>query len=83
MNSFTFFEEYYELIKYLNEEDRLALYDAIFKYMFENIDTEFKGLNKGIWINLKRPLSISKIKGNNGKIKKKSNQNQKEIKKVV
>lgn len=80
MNSFTFFEEYHELIKYLNNEDRLQLYDAIFKYMFEDEDTEFNGLNKGIWINLKRPLSISKIKGNNGKIKKKSKQNQKEIK---
>ena len=80
VNSFTFFEEYYELIKYLKEEDRLLLYDAIFKYMFEDEETEFNGLNKGIWINLKRPLSVSKIKGKNGKIKTKSNENQKEIK---
>ena len=66
MNSFTFYHNYYELIKYLNNEDRLALYDAIFKYMFEEEDTEFDGLNKGIWTNLKMPLNTSKKQYLNG-----------------
>ena len=84
MNGFTFFKEYYELIKYLDNEDRLLMYDAILKYMFEDEETTFEGLKNGIWINLKRPLLISKNKGKNSKriikTKVKSNKNQKEIK---
>jgi len=87
MKSFTIYEEYFELIKYLNDEDRLAMYDAINNYMFNDIEPEFEGLKNGIWINLKRPLDISKNRGkcgtskNQKEIKKKSNKNQKEIKK--
>ena len=66
MNSFTFYNNYYELIKYLSDEDRLALYDAIFKYMFEDNDTEFDNLKKGIWTNLKMPLNTSKKQYFNG-----------------
>lgn len=66
MNSFTFYGNYYEIIKYLNDEQRLKLYDALMKYMFENEEPAFEGLLKGIWINLKMPLDTSKNNGGRG-----------------
>lgn len=84
MNNFTFYNNYYEIIKYLNDEDRLALYDAIFNYMFEDKEPNFEGLKKGIWINIKMPLDTSKVNYNNGKkggrpkTEKKPKQNPKE-----
>ena len=81
MNNFTFCNNYYELIRYLSDEDRLALYDAILKYMFEDEDTEFSGLNKGIWTNLKMPLNTSKkqyLNGSKGGRPKKEEKTQKE-----
>lgn len=88
MNGFTFYNNYYELIKYLNDKDRLEMYDAVFKYMFDNEEPSFEGIKKGLWINIKMPLDTSKNKGKSGsiskqnqtKIKTKSNKNQKEIK---
>ena len=67
MNSFTFYSNYFEIIKYLKNDDRLAMYDAILSYMFENKEPEFTGLKKGIWINIKMPLDTSKTNYNNGK----------------
>lgn len=88
MNGFTFYNNYYELIKYLDDKDRLEMYDAVFKYMFDNEEPSFEGIKKGLWINIKMPLDTSKNKGKSGsiskqnqtKIKTKSNKNQKEIK---
>ena len=67
IKGFTFYKNYYELIKFLSNEDRLQLLDAILEYMFENKETKFDGLLKGIWINLKFPLDNSKINIENGK----------------
>lgn len=67
MNSFTFYKNYYELIKYLKKEDRLEMYDAIFQFMFENKEPTFNGLKKGLWINISMPLNTSKINSLNGK----------------
>ena len=53
MNGFTFYNNYYELIKYLNDKDRLEMYDAVFKYMFDNEEPSFEGIKKGLWINIK------------------------------
>lgn len=88
MNGFTFYNNYYELIKYLDDKDRLEMYDAVFKYMFDNEEPSFEGIKKGLWINIKMPLDTSKNKGKSGsiskqnqtKIKTKSNKNQKESK---
>lgn len=77
MNGFTFYNNYYELIKYLDDKDRLEMYDAIFKYMFDNEEPSFEGMKKGLWINIKMPLDTSKNKGKSGSV---SNKNQKEIK---
>ena len=39
MKGFTFYINYYELIKYLSNEERLKLYDSIFNYMFNDIES--------------------------------------------
>ena len=67
VNGFTFYRNYFELIRYLPNEERLKMYDAIFGYIFEEIEPEFDGLNKGIWINLKMTLNTSKTNIENGK----------------
>ena len=67
MNSFTFYNNYYEIAKYLNDEERLKIYDAILAYMFESKEPTFEGLLKGIWINIKMPLDTSKSNTLNGK----------------
>ena len=38
IKSFTFYRNYYELIKYLPDEERLKMYDSILGYMFEEIE---------------------------------------------
>ena len=50
LKSFTFYRNYFELIKYLPNEDRLELYDAIFKYMFEDEEPNLIDLKKGIFL---------------------------------
>ena len=80
MKGFTFYSNYYELIKYLPKEDRLVLYDTIMKYMFEDEATELNGLIKGIWINLKMPLDTSKNNAGRGGRKPKDKTETKPIK---
>ena len=67
MNGFTFYNNYYELIKYLKKEDRIEMYDAIFQYMFEGKEPTFNGIKKGLWINILMPLNTSKTNSLNGK----------------
>ena len=66
IKSFSFYRNYYELIKYLPEKDRLELYDAIFNYMFEDTEPNLDNLKKGIWVNLKMPLDTSKNNAGRG-----------------
>lgn len=66
MKGFTFYGNYYELIKYLPDTERHLIYDSIFKYMFEDVEPELDGLLKGIWINIKMPLDTSKNNGGRG-----------------
>lgn len=82
VKGFTFYRNYYEIIKYLSPKDRLILYDAISGYIFEDIEPNLDGMLHGIWLNISRPLDKSKIKSKNGQtsnqeeIKTKSNENQ-------
>ena len=70
IKSFTFYRNYYELIKYLDNEERLKLYDAVVEYIFEDKDPKLEKLSKGIWINLKMPLDTSKNNaGRGGRLK--------------
>lgn len=82
VKSFTVFEEYYELITLLDEEEQKNLLLAIFKFMFEDIEPTLDSRENKVFNNLKRPLIISKNKSNSkqNKIKIKSNENQNEIK---
>lgn len=72
IKSFSFYRNYYELIKYLSDEDRLKLYDGIIEYVFEDKEPQLENLLMGIWINLKMPLDTSKNNaGRGGKSKTK------------
>lgn len=80
IKSFSFYRNYYELIKYLPDNDRLVLYDAIFNYMFDDKEPEFNDLKKGIWVNLKMPLDTSKNNAGRGGRPKKEITEKKPIK---
>lgn len=67
INSFTFYRNYYELIKYLPNKDRLQMYDTLFNYMFDGKEAKLDGLCNGIWVNLKMPLDTSRTNTINGK----------------
>lgn len=86
INSFTFFRNYYEVIRELPKDLQTEFLIGILEFMFENKEPTFNGLNKAIWNLIERPLTISKNKAKNSKkeefneIKSKSNENQIEIK---
>ena len=80
IKSFSFYRNYYELIKYLPDNDRLVLYDAILNYMFDDKEPEFNDLKKGIWVNLKMPLDTSKNNAGRGGRPKKETTEKKPIK---
>lgn len=86
IEKFTFYKNYYEIIKYLPDKDKLKLYNAILEYMFEDKEPELKELLKGIWINLKMPLDTNKKNinnGNKGGRPKNQNDNQKETQTIT
>ena len=66
IDKFTFYKNYYDIINYLPNEQRLTLYDSILKYMFEDKEPELKGLLNGIWVNIKMPLDTNKRNITNG-----------------
>ncbi len=66
VKSFTFYRNYYEIIKYLPTKEKAQLYDAILEYMFEDKEPELKELLKGIWVNIKMPLDTNKKNIKNG-----------------
>lgn len=61
IKSFTFYNEYYELIDNLptNEEKKEILL-AVLDYVFNDIEPNLDGMNKAIFNNLRRPIDISK-----------------------
>ncbi len=75
VKSFTIYEEYYDLITLLDEDEQKGLIFAIMNYMFRDIEPSLNDRQMKIFNNLKRPLNKSKIKS-----KATSKQNQKEIK---
>ncbi len=75
VKGFTFYRNYYELIKYLPNDERLKIYDAMLEFMFEDKEPNFENLLNGIWINLKMPLNTSKNNaGRGGRKKEKATQ---------
>ncbi|MBR4672107.1 MAG: hypothetical protein IKO78_02760, partial [Bacilli bacterium] len=75
VKSFTIYEEYYDLITLLDEEEQKDLIMAIIEYMFKDKKPTLNDKQMKIFNNLKRPLDKSKIKS-----KATSKQNQNEIK---
>lgn len=86
VKSFTIYEEYYDLITLLDEEEQKDLIMAIIEYMFKDKKPTLNDKQMKIFNNLKRPLDKSKIKSkatskqNQNEIKMKSKLNQNEIK---
>lgn len=83
INSFSFFKNYYDVIKELPKDKQQEILIAMLKYVFEDETPKFQGLLNGIWMLIERPLEISKIKSkskqNQIKIKTESKQNQNDI----
>lgn len=79
IKSFTFYRNYYELIKYLDKDERLKLYDAMTEYIFEDKEPQLENLSNGIWINLKMPLETSKNNAGRGGRPKKEKTEKKPI----
>ena len=82
VQSFTFFNGYFEAIKDLNEKDKKDVLLAITEYVFEEKEPDYKGIKKSLWALIKPTLdkSIIRSKVKQNKIKTKSNQNQNENK---
>lgn len=80
IKSFSFYRNYYELIKYLSEEERLKLYDAVMNYVFEDKEPQLENLLNGVWINFKMCLDTSKNNAGRGGRPKKEETEQKPIK---
>lgn len=59
--NFLFYRSFYEAIREFEDNDRLALYDSIVKYAFENQETEFTGMKKAIF-SMATPLISASIK---------------------
>lgn len=74
IKSFTFYSEYFKLIDNLStrEEKEKLLYD-IFEYVFKDIEPNLEGMSEAIFINLKRPIDISKSQSKR-RIKKETNE---------
>ena len=59
--NFLFYRSFYEAIKEFSEADRLALYDALCNFAFEDVETEFTGMKKAIF-SMATPLISASIK---------------------
>lgn len=67
IKGFTFYKNYYDIIKYLDDNNKLIMLNAILEYIFEEKEPELEGLNLGIWNNIKMPLNTTKTNIINGK----------------
>lgn len=61
IKSFSIYDTYYRLVKLLPEEQRGSLINKILEYVFEDKEpSDLTEEQESIWINLKRPIDISK-----------------------
>ena len=66
IKSFSFYRNYFELLRYLPDDERLKLYDAMLEFIFEDKEPKLEKLSNGIWLNLKMPLETSKNNSGRG-----------------
>lgn len=62
VTKFSFFESFYEAAKGLSDADRLAFYDAVCAYAFDEIEPQFDGIMAVVWT-LAKPNIDSSVKG--------------------
>lgn len=65
-NSFVFYGSFYESISVLPLENQARIYDAIFKFSFENIEVELDGVDLAIFLLIKPQLIANRTKYENG-----------------
>ena len=53
---FKFYSSYFEIAQELNDNDRLAFYDALMKKQFTGIDTDLKGMANFAYISQKHSI---------------------------
>ena len=58
--SFTFYEDYYNLVDTLSQKDKQLLLEAIVDYVFKDIEPKLKGHNLAIFNTLSHQLNLSK-----------------------
>ena len=65
-DSFIFYRSFYEGIKEYSLEDQAQIYNAIFKYQFEGVETKLTGIAKAAFIFIKPQLDANNFRYENG-----------------
>lgn len=65
-NSFVFYGSFYEAISVLPLENQARIYDAIFKFAFEDIEVELDGVELAVFLLIKPQLIANRTKYENG-----------------
>lgn len=65
-NSFVFYGSFYEAISVLPTENQAHIYDAIFKFAFENIEVELEGVELAVFLLIKPQLIANRARYENG-----------------
>jgi len=66
-DSFIFYKSFYDSIKELDPKDQVQIYNAIFKYQFEEEEIELNGVCKSIFILIIPQLEANNKRYENGK----------------
>lgn len=65
-NSFVFYASFYEAISVLPLDSQARIYDAIFKFAFEDIDADLDGVDLAVFLLVKPQLLANRVKYENG-----------------
>lgn len=65
-NSFVFYGSFYEAISVLPAENQAHIYDAIFKFAFENIEVDLDGVELAVFVLIKPQLIANRARYENG-----------------
>lgn len=65
-NSFVFYGSFYESISVLPLENQARIYDAIFKFSFEDVEVDLDGIDLAIFLLIKPQLVANRARYENG-----------------
>lgn len=65
-NSFVFYASFYEAISVLPLDSQARIYDAIFKFAFEDVEAELDGVDLAVFLLVKPQLLANRVKYENG-----------------